>query len=400
MNFEQNGAGQSDREKSGFDLFDLTIALAKKKKLIIGLPLVAAILAAGVSMILPNVYVSNTSILPPQQSQGGAAAMLSQLGGLAGAAAGLTGLKAPNDLYIGMLRSRTVADKLIARFDLKTVYDADTMEIARKKLGEHTEILSGKDGIITVTVEDRDQKRVATIANAYVEELTTLSRVLAVTEASQRRVFFEKQLERAKDNLAGAEVKLRGAIDSTGVVSVDSDSRAIVENIGRLRAQISAKEIQLSAMSAYMTPDNPAYKRVQEELSSTRAELSRLENGRNTAAGATGQADGVKKEGLESIKLLRDVKYYQMLYELLAKQYEVARLDEAKDPSVIQVLDPAAVPERKAKPHRAMVVIVAAVLALFVALFWALAMEVRQRLLRAPKSAAQLAELKTYLKFR
>jgi uncharacterized protein involved in exopolysaccharide biosynthesis len=400
MNLEQNVVRQSNREEDDFDLIDLMIALAKKKKLIIVFPLVIAILAAAISLVLPNIYRSSTKILPPQQSQSGASALLSQLGGVAGMAAGVAGLKSPNDLYIGMLRSRTIADKLISRFDLKTTYDVDTMEKARKKLEDQTEIVSGKDGIITVSVEDKGQKRVASMANAYVEELTKLNHVVAITEASQRRMFFENQLELAKNNLAAAEVKLKGAIDTTGVVSVDADSRAIVENIGRLRAQISAKEIQLSAMTAYITPDNPSYKRVQEELRSTRAELARLENGRVAATDSIDQAPGNKKEGLESIKLLRDVKYYQMLYELLGKQYEVARLDEAKDPSIIQVLDSAIMPERKSKPNRAILVIVSTTLALFAAILWALFSEVKRRALRAPRTAAQIAELKTHLKFR
>lgn len=400
MNFEQNVTRQPNREKDGFNVFDLLIALAKKKKLIIGFPLFVAILASVISGVLPSVYRSSTTILPPQQSQSGAAALLSQLGGIAGAAAGISGVKSPNDLYVGMLRSRRVADKLISRFDLKTEYKTDSLEKARKRLEDQTDIVSGKDGIITISVEDIDQKRVALIAGAYVEELVALSRVLAVTEASQRRIFFESQLERAKNNLAAAEVKLKSAIDTSGVASVDSDSRAIVENTGRLRAQISAKEIQLSAMSAYMTSDNPAYKRVQEELISTRAELSRLENGRGIDGMTSDQRGGNKREGLESIKLLRDVKYYQMLYELLAKQYEVARLDEAKDPSIIQVLDSALVPERKSKPNRTILVLVSTIMALFAAIFCALAAEVKNRLLHTPKIAAQIAELKACLKFR
>ena len=400
MNFEQKVERQPDREGEDFDLIDLMIALAKKKKFIIGFTLAVGILAAGVSVVLPNVYRANTKILPPQQSQSGAAALLSQLGGIAGAVGGATGLKTPNDLYIGMLRSRTIGDKLVTKFDLKTSYDVDTMEKARKKLEDQTDIVSGKDGIITVTVEDKNQQRVASMANAYVEELTKLSRVLAVTDASQRRMFYENQLERAKNNLASAEMKLKAAIDTTGVISVDGDSRAIVENIGRLRAQISAREIQLNSMAAYMTTDNPAYKRVQEELQSTRGELSRLENGNAASGAAAGGAGTGKREGLESIKFLRDVKYYQMLYELLAKQYEVARLDEAKDPSVIQVLDPAEVPERKIKPNRTILVIVATTFALFVAILWTLFAEIKQRALRAPRTAAQLAELKAYLKFR
>lgn len=386
--------GTLDESEKGFNLFDLIVALARRKKLIIGFPIVVAALAAGVSMVMPSVYQASTKLLPPQQSQSGAAALLSQLGGVAGAAAGVAGIKAPNDLYIGMLKSRTVADRMIAKFDLKKSYDADTLEKARRRLEEQTEIVSGKDGLISITVEDKNQQRVASMANGYVDELIKLTRSLAVTESSQRRIFFEQQLEQAKNNLAAAELKLKGVLDTTGIVSVDSDSRAIVETMGRVRVQLSAKEIQLNSMTAFVTTNNPEYKRVQEELSSLRAELARLENGRPATAGA----ENNKQVGLSGIKLLRDVQYFQMLYDLLAKQYEVARLDEAKDPSIIQVLDPAIDPERKIKPNRTILVLVSTVLAFLAALALALFLEIKQRAMMVPKTAMRIAALKSNLR--
>lgn len=379
------------RDDKGFDLFDLIIAIVGRKKFLIGLPLGVAVVAALVTTVLPEQFRASTKLLPPQQSSG-ASSLLSQLGGIA-AVAGIGGMKTPNDVYIGMLKSRTVADRLIAQFDLKTVYQANGMEKARKTLEENTEIVAGKDGLITITVDDGDQKRVPRIANAYVEELTRLTRSLAVTDAAQRRLFFERQLELAKNQLATAETKLKGTLETNGVVSVDSDSRAIIETVARLRAQISAKDIERSAMSAFVTPNNQEYKRVEQELSSARAELSKLENGRPDAAGA-------KQGGMESIKVLRDVKYYQMLYELLAKQYEVARLEEAKDSAVIQVLDPAIMPERKFKPNRTFIVLASFIVALLAAIAWAAAAVIGRRAVRAPRVAAQLMELKANLKFR
>lgn len=367
----------ADVKPNQLSFMQLLIVLAKNKKLIISLPLIAAIVGTIVSILLPNVYSANTKLLPPQQPQSGAAALLSQLGGVAGAVMGGGALKNPNDLYIGMLKSRTVADKLIAQFDLKRSYEMDSLEKTRKELAERTIISSGKDGLITVEVEDEDQKKVAKIANAYVGQLTDLTRVIAVSEASQRRLFYERQLEQAKDRLANSELALKSALDTHGVISVDSDSRAVLETIARLRAQVSAKEIQLGSMRAFLTADNPQYKQVNEDLSSLRAELSRLENGRD---GEEKEGKGNEKPtGLQNIKLLRDVKYYQMLYELLAKQYEVARLDEAKDASVIQVLDVAVEPEKKIKPKRAFIVLGSAGLALVVAIFLAFINDARQK---------------------
>jgi tyrosine-protein kinase Etk/Wzc len=385
-------AGQADDE--GFDLIGILIILAKYKKLIIRLPIIVAIFAAAISYVIPNSYNASAKLLPPQQPQSGAAALLSQLGGIAGTAAGAAGIKSPSDLYVGMLKSRTVADTLIAQFNLKKVYDTDFQETARKTLEENTSITAGKDGLITITVEDNNKKLVALIANSYVDQLTKLTKVLAVTEAAQRRMFFERQLEQAKDRLATAEMTLKGGLDTHGVISVDSQSGAIVATVGRLRAQISAREVQLNSMRAFVTTSNPEFKRIEEELNSARAELSKLENGSPNGP----EQSNVKQAGLENIKVLRDVKYYQMLYELLAKQYEVARLDEAKDSSIIQVLDPAVEPERKFKPKRAIIVMLSAMAGLFVALFWVFISETKQRALELPGGEERWGQFRAILR--
>jgi uncharacterized protein involved in exopolysaccharide biosynthesis len=268
-----------------------------------------------------------------------------------------------------MLKSRTIAERLTDRFSLQKHYEMTSKEKTWARLAANSVIATGKDGLISIEVEDKDQKLVAPLANAYVDELVRLTKTLAVTEAAQRRLFFEQELERSKDKLAKAEMTLKSAIDQRGVVSVDTESRALLETVARLRAEISAKEIERDAMKAFVTSSHPEYRRVEESLRSLRAELSRLENGSASSATRDASAgDGANTgTGVQNIQLLRDVKYYQMLYELLAKQYEAARLDEAKDSSVIQVLDPAIEPEGRFKPKRTMFVMAASLLALVVA---------------------------------
>lgn len=381
-------------ENTELGLVDVLIVLAKHKKKIIFFPIIATVIAIAVSFALPNVYRATVKLLPPQQSQGSAAALLSQLGGLGGAVASGAGLKTPNDLFVGMLRSRTIGDRLVAKFNLKSVYDTDSLEKARKELEENTAIVSGKDGFITIDVDDEDRKRVAQLANSYVDELVSLNKVLAVTEAAKRRLFFQQQLELAKDNLTKAEMTLKGTLDTRGVISVDTESRAIVETMARLRAQISAKEIELGSMEAFVTNSNPEYRRIQQELISLHAELSKLENGRPQVAGN----DNGKGTGLENIRVLRDLKYNQMLYELLAKQYEAARLDEAKDPALVQVLDPAVQPEKKSKPRRALIALAVAVVALLIAVAWAFVAEMKERVLRSPDEAEDWRRFVSYLR--
>jgi uncharacterized protein involved in exopolysaccharide biosynthesis len=343
-------------------------------------------------LALPDVYKATTKILPPQQAQSGAAALLSQLGGVAASAASAAGLKSPNDVYLGMLKSRTISDKLIRQYDLQKVYKASTLEKTRKILEENTVIATTKEGLINIDVEDRSQVLVAKLANSYVNELIELTKKLAVTEAGQRRMFYERQLEGAKDNLANAEMKLRGSLDAHGVVSVDADSRAILESAAKIRAQISAKEIQLNAMRAFVTSDNQAFKQAQEELRSLKDEAYRLGNGQGENESSS-RVDN-KADGLQNIKLLRDVKYYQMLYELLAKQYEIARLDESKDSSLIQVLDVAQEPEQKAKPKRVLIVLMTSIFGLLFGIGTAFFLNAKRKWAATPEGVAKLEKLR------
>ncbi len=386
---------ESDSEES--DVIDALIVVAKHKKFITVFTFAIAAIAVVTSLLLPNVYMASTKLLPPQQSSSGASALLAQMGSVANMVGGTAGLKNPNDLYVGMLRSRTVADKIIERFKLSEVYDTPSLERTRLRLVENTTVRAGKDGMITIDVLDRNQKLAAPLANAYTEELLKLTTVLAVTEAAQRRLFYERQLEQAKNNLAAAEVRLKGGLDKHGVISVDAESRALLATVARLRAEASAKEIEISAMRSFVTAENPDFKRANEELKSLRAELSKLGNGRQGAVDDTPSSANLP--GFESIKVLRDVKYYEMLYELLAKQYEFARLDEAKDSATIQVLDKAVDPERKSKPKRAIIVIVATVLAFALAVAVAFLLEMFKALMQVPETAVRINELRSYLRF-
>lgn len=389
-----------DDEKDAMGVVEMLIVLARNKRIIVGATLVAALIAAAVSMFLPPSYKSSVKLLPPQQAQTGASMLLSQLGGLAGAAAGAAGLKNPVDVYIGMLKSRTVGERLAKRFSLQTHYGANSQGNTLARLEANTVIAAGKDGLIAIQVEDTEKKLVAPLANAYVEELVRLTKTLAVTEEAQRRLFFEQELERAKNNLAKAEMALKTAIDKHGVVSVDSESRGVLETVARLRAEISAKDIELNSMKAFVTANNPEYRRVEESLRSLRAELAQLENGRPSTAVAEGATGDDANTGVQSIQLLRDVKYYQVLYEALSKQYEAARLDEAKDSSVIQVLDPAIEPEQRFKPKRSMLVIATSLLVCLMTMIFVLLREMKRRWLLSPRASAQWGALKSSMRLK
>lgn len=355
-------------------------------------PLVASLVAAAVSLVLPLRYTAVTRILPPQQSQSTAAAMLSQLGGLAGAATGALGLKNPTELYLGMLRSASVADAVIERFELRARWGSAYQVEARDVLAGRTRFRSDKSGIITIEVTAEEPGLAADMANAYVEQLHRLTSTLAVTEAAQRRAFFEQQLQQAKEKLAAAEVTLRRAIDTGGLVSVDAQSRAAVETVARLRAEVSLKEVQIGSMRSYAAADHPDLRRAEQELQSMRREVTRLESGLGIDAGPASAP--TQASGVGNIKLVREVKYQEVLFELLARQYELARVDESKDAPVVQVLDRAAPPEKRSSPRRTLIVLLTGFASLLVAGAAAFAHEALEKARRDPGRREKLAELR------
>jgi len=395
------GAPQSSpTDEDEISLLDLVIVLAKQKRIVLGFPAFIAIASAIIVFLLPNVYTGTARIVPPQQSASAASALLNQLGGamggVAGASGGALGIRNPSDLYVGMLKSRTVADNLISRFELGKVYDEEHLSDTRKRLEKETTIAAGRDGIITIEVDDESPKRAADLANAYVDELRKLTKVLAVTEASQRRLFFEQQLLQAKDNLTAAEIIARQGLQKGGIAQVDAQGRSMVEVTARLRAQISVKEVQLGAMRTFAAEGNPELQRTQEELQSLRRELSRVEG--SSPIAAIGKGDPSSNRGLDNLGRLRDVKYHEFLYEFLAKQYELAKIDEAKDATVVQVMDKAIEPDRKSKPKRALIVALSTLMALFLSIGWAFAREASARAKADPEQASRLKVLSSYFR--
>ena len=389
-------ASNSDTPEESIGLIDLAIVLAKHKKLVLGLPIFAAVLAAAMSFLQPNIYTATTKVLPPQSGQSGNMALLAQMGGMAGGiSGGIPGLKNPADLYVGMLNSRTVADALIKRFDLNKQYDTTRKSQARAKLASNTKIGAGKDGIITIEVDDQDPQQAADVANGYVDELFKLTIVMAVTEASQRRLFFERQLAKARTGLAAAESAARAAIQSGGLAKVDEQSRALLENTAKLRAQISVRSVQIDAMRTYAADRNPELLLAQQELEAAKRELAKLK-------GVSGRVDvaDTSNTGMGNLALLRDVKYNEAVFDLMANQLELAKIDEAKDSSLLQVIDQAIPPDFRSRPKRRVIVFVSTVAAFLFSCFIALTRESIARARSDPVHAARLQTLRRNLRFR
>ena len=239
------------------DVIEVLLVLAREKKRILLVTLAVAVLATIVVFLLPKMYTATATILPPQQKQSALTSMIGQIGAIAGLGASDLGLKNPADLFVAMLTSRTIEDSLINRFDLRKVYGVKRYQDARKKLGNRSEIIATKEGLISIAVTDREPKRAADIANAYVDELHSLNQNLAITEAAQRRLFYEQQLKAERDELSVAELALKQVQEKSGLLQPDAQGRTIIASIADLRAQVASHEVQLQTMRSYATPEQP-----------------------------------------------------------------------------------------------------------------------------------------------
>lgn len=374
MNQDLNPAGvPAYDDEDEISLLDLATTLGEEKKLIFGLPFVAGIVAIVVSLLLTPIFTAKTTLLPPQSGGGGgAAAALAQLGGLAGLA-GISAGGTTADTVISMLKSRSAKDEIIDRFQLTERYEAEMRQDVYTKLDAVVRVSSDKkSGLITIEVDDEDPAFAANMANAYYEVLKGLMTRVAVTEAQQRRVFFEQQFSKAKEDLSNAEVALKETQERTGLVELKSQAEATIGAVARLRAEIAQREVQLSAMRTFATAENSDYRRVLAELGGLRNELKKLDKGGSGGDLGLVSAGNLPEQGLEYVRAFREVKYQEAIFEIMAKQYELAKIDEAKDGGDVQQLDAAIPPERKSKPKKAIIVIASVLAAGFLAVLIAL----------------------------
>jgi tyrosine-protein kinase Etk/Wzc len=392
-------AGGGAKEDDEISLLDLLIILVERKRIVLRVTVVFIVLAVITSLLLPVRYTATVTLLPPQESSSMGAALASQLGNLGGVAAlagGGLGIKNPNDRYVAMLQSQTVEDAMVKRYGLMQEYHKHYLSDARKRFEDHTTVDgNGKDGLIHISVEDSNANRAAELANGYVGQLRDLSQHLAITEASQRRLFFQQELEQAKNNLANAEEALAQTEQKTGVIQPDSQERALIESAAALRAQITAREVQIQGMQTYATGENSELIQAQQELASLRAQLAKLGGSEDSSGNEFLIPKGlVPKAGMEYVRGLRDVKYYETIFDILARQFEVAKLDEAKEGALIQVVDPAIIPDRRSFPKRALIVIGGAIAGLLLGLVTAFMQASWEHIKRDADSSAKIERLR------
>ena len=396
-----DGTSISDAPSDGYEvsLIDLLTQLAYRKWLIAKVTGIAVLAGVVLALVQPVRYTATAKIMPPQQTQSSASMMIGQLtsaggGSLAALAGGGLGLKNPNDIYVGLLTSRPIADAIIQKFSLAKEYHAKDMTAARKKLAGYTEVTSEKNGFITVSVTDKDKKRVAEMANAYTDQLRILTKSLAVTEASQRRLFYEEQLKQVKEALVAAELAFQQVQQQKGLVQLDAQAKAMIESLAALRAQVAAKQVEVQALRSYSTEQNPDVQLAERELTSLQAEEARLEQS-NHSPGIAGLGLGnVPAAGLEYLRAAHELQYQQALFDMLMKQYDAAKLDESKDAAIIQVVEPAIEPDHKSPQRRALIVLLFTIVGFFAGCLLAVFRWWKNIVQSDPDTAKQLYKLK------
>lgn len=363
---------------------DLLLPLCALWRWLLWVPLVAVVLAAGATYLVDPLFTARTSMLPPRQ-QNSVGMALGSLGGLAGLAGGAM-LRSPADQYVAMLSSQTVADRLVDQFDLMKVYAVDYRFMARKRLADSTRIVvDRRDGLITIEVDDTNPQRAADIANAYVDRLRELTDFIAVNEAQERRQFFERELATARDGLARAQAELQ-ASGITGA-TLRAEPKAAAEEISGVRAALALAEIQLRMVRRTHDDSTPEVQQQLARLSGLRDQLRQLEQRQSPD-----ESNYVDK--------YREFKYREGIFEIISKQFELARLDEQREGALIQVVDVATVPEWKSSPKRAKVALSAGAITFVLMAFWLMARQFWRLSLRDPVTASKAEALRLAMRSR
>lgn len=389
---------QVSQDNVDLNWFSYLLTVLKNKEFVVKITLAGTILTALISLFLPSIYLAETRILPPQTSSSSmAAAFASQMSGMG---ASVLGVKTSNDLYMELLKARSVSDFVSEKLGLHGVYGIASKEAMRNRLRSSLLISNDKrSGLMTIGYMDRNPRLAADIANAYVEGLQQLNNRLAVTEAATRRLFFEEQLKGAKERLILSEEGLKSFQQRTGTLKIDDEAKAAIESVAKMRAALSAKEVELNVMKSYATPQNPDLQRLQDEIIALKGELYRFESKTRAIDNSAPTVGTISSLGTEYLRRMREFKYNESLYEILMKQYGAAKLDESKDAALIQVVEAAVPPEQRVRPARTRMVIKTAALSLFVAIILVFLRIYWQGLSQEPETNQKLKEVKLLLDF-
>jgi tyrosine-protein kinase Etk/Wzc len=393
------------------NLLDYLTVLAKYARVIVITSMAVTILTYLCLFLSSNVYTSTARLLPPQTNLTLSAQLVDSLVGgalpwsagnanVGGLGSSLLGLPSASDMYVGLLNSDTVADRIIARFHLRKLYGSKDIESARRALRRQTNInvLKGT-GLIVIEVTDEVPRRAAELANAYVQELEKLMQDLTVQEAKSRLTFLDNERALANTNLTKAEDALRTFSQRYGVIQIDTQTKSVLDYIAQLRADIDAREVQIQVLRQQATPFNYDVVRLETEIKGLKEKLASAEKQmgqvcKGDVCLSTSEVPGL---GLEYIRLYREVKFQENLYQTFTKLAEVARLDMARNITTISVVDRALPPEKRSNT-RLLPAILTGMVTFFMMVFVSFGAEYWQNLQKSEDEAQRISIIKNYLK--
>lgn len=391
---------ESDGLDGEISLLDLALMVSDRWRTVTCITASSAIMALVVSLFLTQRFTATVTLLPPKPNESLALNFTAQPSLAIDEVALLSGrgdIYQSNEMYVAMLQSRAVEDAVIARFDLMRECHCRRLSDARRFLENHVEIDGDTSGgFLRIDVDDKDPIRAANIASGYVDEFRNLWQQLAITQAARRQLFLERQLEQARGRLESAEEALKETEQTTAIINVDSQAGALIQAAATLRGRIAVTETQIRGMRTYASDGNARLQEAQEELKTMRTELAQLGGSEVSDNDLLIPKGKLTEAALEYADNVREVKYYERIYETLSGQMEVAKLDRAKQGSVVQVVDPASPADKRSFPQRGSIVLGAGIVGLLAGISYALCAAGIDYLLSQPESHAKLNYL-TYL---
>lgn len=382
-------------DEDEINLLYLLVVILKRKKMIAVIVLVFILIAVVRSLGIQPKYLAETTILPPQQSNSNISQILRLSAASNLTAASLRTVK-QNEVYVGMLKSRTIYDYIIDRFSLMESYKAKYKENARKKLAGSVTIKNRDDGIISLSVRDKDPRKAADIANAFIDKLKEMNQTFAITEASKKRLFYEEQLAKVKEALGRSEAAMQNFQKKTGVIKIEAQAEAVIGAITDLSAKIAAKEVELKVMKTYAEPRNPDLQKSEEAVMGMKEQLQKLKAKSEENQDLLVSTGSISEVSSDYAKKLRELKYNENLFEIMSTQYEAACMDEARDAIIIQVIDKAEPPAKSERSNLRLNVALAGVVGFFLAIFAAFFMEFVERVSGDPENKELIGLIKKY----
>lgn len=370
----------TNHNPDSINLLDYLEVIAKNWRMFFKITTIAAVLSVVYSLTLPNIYSATSRILPPQQDSSGLMGMLmGSAGGMGGMAVDLLGKGTPADMYAGILHSEAMSDAIIDRFKLMELLEQKYRVVTYKLLDKKVDITAGKkDGIISISVDDKDPKMAAAIANAYVEELGKLLVKLNITGAGQNRTYLEERLVKAKADLVKAEEGLKQFQLNNKALDITEQFKGTIKGVADLEGILAAEEVKLAGIKRVFTATSQEVKNQQSVITNLKNQIAKFEGSRSSSS--IPGIGSIPELGQMHVRLLREFKIQETIVEMLTKQYEMAKLSEAKDTTAIQIIQTAREPDKKTKPKRSLIVLAITLAAGFASLIYAFVREAGGRM--------------------